>query len=427
MKNRTRISKPLIVFILTALFIVSFSASVHAVSEAAVLFLLISPSPLANGMGETYGNIASTDPMASIFNPAYLGIFSKSQNFGFSYSKANWLPQLTNDLYHKSFSLNFGYTFKNVPVTLGIGYHHVYFDLGKQVLMNEFGDPIGTFESYEKADVISFSSLLDYYILASIGFSYKFIESNLASFRTDSGMEDFKASANAFDFGIALKFPVFDILSKITDHQIYAFPHVVPFLEPGLSYSVTNIGDEITYTDETQADPLPRTVFTGINIAAGLKCTNTNHPFNILSFRWAQEANDLLVDRVGENIKYSSGFKDIDFIENVLLGKSNAKIITNSGWELAVAEIFYWRKGDYQDNVAKLKFDTDGWGINFMQPIRLFLDFKNFKIENGIFRSFIDNLDVEFHRSKLSVPEGHPLDNTKFNGLSLKLKNIFTW
>jgi hypothetical protein len=406
---------------------VSFSASVHAASEAAVLFLLISPSPLANGMGETYGNIASTDPMASIFNPAYLGIFSKSQNFGLSYSKANWLPKVTNDLYHKSFSLNFGYTFKNVPVTLGIGYHHVYFDLGKQVLMNEFGDAIETFESHEKADVISFSALWDYYILASVGFSYKFIESNLASFREDSGMGDGKASAKAYDFGIALKFPVFDILAKKTNRQIYALPHVAPFLEPGLSYSVTNIGDEITYTDETQADPLPRTVFTGINIAAGLKYENTNHPFNILSFRWAQEANDLLVERAGENIKYSSGFKDIDFVENVLLGKSNAKIITNNGWELGFAEIFYLRKGDYQDFEGKVKFDTDGWGINFMQPIRLLLDFTNFKIENGIFRALVDNLDVEFHRSKFQAEKEHPLDNIEFNGLSLKLKNIFSW
>lgn len=427
MKSLTLFKSPFVIFLFVLLFTASLSTTVYAVSEAAVLFLIISTSSVANGMGETYGNISSTDPMASIFNPAYLGFFSKNHNFGFSHSKANWLPQLANDLYYKCFSLNFGYSIKNTPITLGIGYHHVYLDLGKQALTNEFGDKIRTFESHEKADVISFSALLDYYIQASVGFNYKFIESNLAPFRADSGMGDFKASANAYDFGIALKFPVFDILSKITDRQIYALPHVAPFLEPGLSYSVTNIGDEITYTDETQADPLPRMVYTGINIAAGLKYTNTNHPFDILSFRWAQEANDLLVERAGENIKYSSGFKDIDFIENVLLGKSNAKIITNNGWELGFAEIFYWRKGDYQDFEGKVKFDTDGWGINFMQPIRLLLDFTNFKIENGIFRAIIENLDIEFHRSKFSAPDGHPLDNTEFNGLSLKLKNIFSW
>ncbi|MCU0642911.1 MAG: hypothetical protein MUC94_01440, partial [bacterium] len=67
MKNPNRLNS-LIIFISALLFISSLSNSVHAVSEAAALFLLISPSPLANGMGQTYGNISSTDPMASIFN-----------------------------------------------------------------------------------------------------------------------------------------------------------------------------------------------------------------------------------------------------------------------------------------------------------------------------------------------------------------------
>ncbi|HEX9973264.1 MAG TPA: hypothetical protein VGD14_14425, partial [bacterium] len=124
MKNLHRIKSPFIIFFFTLLFIFSFAASLHAVSATAVAFLRISPSPLANGMGQTYGNISATEPMASFFNPAYLGFFSKSQNFGFSYSRSNWLPQLTNDLYHKCYSLNFGYTFKNTPVTLGIGYHY---------------------------------------------------------------------------------------------------------------------------------------------------------------------------------------------------------------------------------------------------------------------------------------------------------------
>lgn len=425
MKNLNRLNS-LIIFISTLLFISSLSNSVHAVSEAAALFLLISPSPLANGMGETYGNISSTDPMASIFNPAYLGFFAKNQNFGFSYSKVNWLPQLANDLYHKCFSLNFGYSNKNAPITLGIGYHHVYLDLGKLILTNETGAIIGDAESNEKADVLSVSALFDYYVLASFGVSYKFIESNLLVFPYAIGFEDIKASAHALDFGLALKFPIFDIYSKIEDHQIHAFPHVIPFLTPGFSYSVTNIGDEITYTNQTQADPLPRMVYAGINIAAGLKYTKTNYPFNILSFGWAQEANDLLVNRIGKNINYHSGLKDIDIIENVLLGKSNKKAVTNKGWELGVAEIFYLRKGSYQDIEGYIHLSSEGWSINFMQPIRLMFEFSNFK-KKGLWFKFLNNLDIEFNHSEFHIDEGHPLDDTRFNGVTIKMKNMFTW
>jgi len=376
-------------------------------------------------MGQTYGNISSTDPMASIFNPAYLGFFSKNQNFGFSYSKVNWLPQLANDLYHKCFSLNFGYSNKNTPITLGIGYHHVYLDLGKLILTNETGAIIGDAESNEKADVLSVSALFDYYFLASFGFSYKFIRSNLALSSDVAGMQDIKASANAFDFGLALKFPLFDIYSKKAGRQIYALPHVTPFLNPGFSYSVTNIGDEISY-DQTHSDPLPRMVYTGINLAAGLKYTKTTYPFNIISFGWAREANDVLVDWKGGSFDYLSLFSDINLVDNILFGKQDATIAVNSGWELGIAEIFFLRKGSSLYEEADVDISCNGWSINFMQPIRLLFECVNIKSE-GLWFKFLNKVDIELHRSEYQTRGWHPLDDNRFNGVTIKMKNMFTW
>lgn len=430
MKELSSIKRFLIICILTLVCILSITTSIFAVSEAAVLFLRISPSPLANGMGETYGNIASNDPMASIFNPAYLGFFSKKQNIGFSYSKVNWLPGLTSDLYYKSFSFNFGFSLKNKPITVGIGYHHIYLDLGKQIGMDEMGNPTGSFESSENANMFTCSALLDYYILASIGFSYKFIESNLSPSGTGAEIGSGEASANALDLGLSIKVPLFDILSKINNSPIYVIPNVKPFFEPSFSYSVTNIGDEIKYFNEAQADPLPRTVYTGINLNTGLKYSNMNYNFTVFSFKWAREANDLLIDKYFdddgvEHTKYPSGFKDIDFIKNVIYGKSNDKIITNKGWEIGFGEIFYLRKGNYEDIEGKVKFDTHGWSINFIEPIRQFIEISNLEITNELLLKLLFNLDIEFHHSKFQTGTGHPLANTKFNGLTLKLKNIF--
>jgi len=273
--------------------------------------------------------------------------------------------------------------------------------------------------------MLSFSALFDYYVLASFGVSYKFIESNLALSSDVAGMQDIKASANAFDFGLALKFPLFDIYSQKAGRQIYALPHVTPFLNPGFSYSVINIGDEISF-DQTHSDPLPRMVYTGINLAAGLKYTKTNYPFNILSFGWAREAKDLLVDWKGGNIDYLSLFNGINLVDNILFGKQDANIVVNSGWELGIADVFFLRKGSYLDNEGDVDLDCSGWSINFMQPIRLMFEFANIKNE-GIWFKFLNKVDIELHRSEYQTKGWHPLDDNRFNGVTIKMKNMFAW
>ena len=402
---------------------------VHAVSQAAVLFLLISPSPLANGMGETYGNIASIDPMASIFNPAYLGFYSQKHNFGFSYSKTDWLPQLVSDMEYSCTSLNFGFALKKIPLSLGFGYHRIFFENWETVsIIDESGSPIilEASKAWDKANILSLSAALDYYINASIGFSFKFIESYLPPLIVPGfpPSREAKASVNAYDFGVVVQAPLFKMISKLTDNSLSIIPYVKPYLEPSFSYSVTNIGDEVKYIDTAQGDPLPRTVYTGINISAGLRYSKNNYDFNIVSFHWAREANDFLIEGNGD-YKYLSGFNDIDFIDNIILGKSNTNIITNRGWELRFGDMFFVRAGHYKDIEGKVIYDTNGLGVNFIQPLRLILELTNLKIENDLIKKVLYNLDIEYHRSEFDCEQGHPLSDTKFNCLVLKLRNIF--
>jgi hypothetical protein len=69
-------------FFIFAWMVISFSAPDCAVSEAAILSLLISLSPQANAMGGAYGNTIDASPMASTMNPASLGMFVRKNNFG---------------------------------------------------------------------------------------------------------------------------------------------------------------------------------------------------------------------------------------------------------------------------------------------------------------------------------------------------------
>ncbi len=87
---------------------------VHGINQAAALFLLVSPSPRANGMGNTYTHLMWDDPMAVWFNPAAVGMQAKDHYFsgGFYTSKTNWLRGLVTGMTYNFQSYNFGYNFE---------------------------------------------------------------------------------------------------------------------------------------------------------------------------------------------------------------------------------------------------------------------------------------------------------------------------
>lgn len=407
------------IFIL--IFIHIQSTYVYAISSAAVPFLLYSPSPQANGMGETYGNISSTDPMASIINPAYLGFYSQKHNFGFSFSKGYFLNQMLSDLSYNCYSLNLGYSLKKLPISFGVGYHRVLFDYGEQIMTDEIGpEPIGTFKSWDQSNMVSFSFLLDYYIRSSFGFSYKSIESNLAP--------KAKGSANAHDFGISFQLPILGIISKITDNSLCVLPDIKPYFDSGFSYSINNIGNEISYVDHT--DPLPRSVYTGININSGLKLFRNMNEYNLISFKWAREASDILLDKYIDNegkyqTRYLSGFNDIHFMDNIILGKRNSNISIHKGWGLGFGDVIFIGKGNYKDINFDEIYDTYCFGINLVQPIRILLDLSNNNNQNEFMKKCIKNIDIEYQHSENNCRTGSNIFEMNFNGVSIKLKTIF--
>ena len=431
-KNRHLVKRTSISCFIVIISIIILTPTAPAVSQSALMFLRMSPSPVANSMGGTYSNAASIDPMASIFNPAYLGFYSQKHNFGFSYSKTDWLPQLASGMDYSCISLNFGLAMKKIPISFGLGYHRILLNMGEQVYTaehtDEFGNPIvlGTFESWDKAQLLSLSAACDYYIRASIGFSFKFIESKLGPVGAGAEQGAGKASVNAYDFGVAVQAPIFEMISKVTHRSLSMTPYVRPFLEPGFSYSVTNIGDKVAYVDAAQSDPLPRTVFAGIHISSGLRYSKNDYDFNIVSFKWAREANDLLVERNRDgDYKYLSGLNDIHFIDNIIVGNSNTNIIMNRGWEINLGDVFFLRSGHYENIEAKDIYDAEGLGVNFVQPVRLTLKLMNIKIENDVLRKIVYNLDIEYHSGEYDYVQGSPLTDNKFNCFVFKLGNVF--
>jgi hypothetical protein len=385
---------------------------IHAASQAGVLFLDISPSVQANGMGNTYETLASIDPMASIFNPAYLGFYAKNNRFGISSSRAKWLPQLVSDMHYSCYSFVLGYQFKKKPLSFGMAYHRIFLDFGENVYTGESGPEIlGIFHSWDKADMFSMSLLYDYSIQASIGISYKFIDSHLAPMGYGPVEATGTTTANAFNYGLAIQIPVVDIISKATKQPIQLF-HVTPTIQPGFSYGVTNIGRKIAYIDDAQADPLPRTAYIGFSCSIGMKYSEAGFNFNLISLNYANEATGELIagyyDSEGWKTRYLSSFFDVN----------KKDIIYKNGWELRVLDAVFIRGGHFNDTEGRRIYDTEGYGINFMQFVK-YVDTIN---KNSFLKQFIQKIDVEYHYSKCLTEKGHPLTHTQFNGISIRVR-----
>jgi len=86
-----------LILTLVLVFAVAFSATnAFAVSEAAVLFLMISPGARAAGMGEAFVGLAD-DASAVYYNPAGLAY---QQGRELTLMHSNWLPQFGSDLFY---------------------------------------------------------------------------------------------------------------------------------------------------------------------------------------------------------------------------------------------------------------------------------------------------------------------------------------
>jgi len=394
-----------------------------AVSEAAVLFLLISPSPSANGMGQTSIALPDNEPMAMIYNPAHLGIFALNQRIavGFYPTKTSWLPQFSDDLKYDCKSLNFAFGL-NRHVFLGIGYYRIFFDLGEQIITGEESPiPICVFNSWEKAHGLNFGIGFDKAIKFSLGMGVKFITSQLAPFGTGVEYDDDsgRTEVTAYDFGGLVQVPLFDLIFKDVTMNLGNGGKIKPFFDSRIGYVTTNIGEEIQYIDALQKDPLPRLARLGMSINFGLMIENDTFNLKAISITRANEGTDLLVRRKNMLIEYRSFPGDLDFIQNIVLGKGNRKSILTTGTDISLLEAVYFRNGKYDDYEGKVRLRTSGRGISISGILKLI---SLLSINDKSINSFCNHCDIQIHWSEYRAKDDNPLHKTTFKGINLLIR-----
>ncbi|MFQ6092318.1 MAG: PorV/PorQ family protein [bacterium] len=224
----------------------SVAPKVEAQSEAALLFLLISPGGRAVGLGEAYTAI-SDDALGLYYNPA--GI-TQVQNASLHVTRSRWLPRWGG--------MQYTY-FGGVVNTRGwgtVGLSYTRMSYGKQEQVGPTAEALGEYESYDYA--IGLSGAYQLSSLLSLGVSGKIIKSNGGPV---------SATAGAADIGVQLRnilprltFTGHDLLSgekrRILRHRN----------APGLTLGVSlqNMGPGVSYDGLDQKDPLPQNFRLGL-------------------------------------------------------------------------------------------------------------------------------------------------------------------
>ena len=320
--------KKAVVILLVLVLSLTVVSNLFAVSQAAVLFLLISPGARSAGMGEAFVALAD-DATAIFWNPAGLA-FQEGREITIMHCK--WLPQLVSDMAYEF--LAYRQHFESLGGTLGANV--TYLNLGEQHRTGEAGpEVLETFQSWDLAVTLSYATKVRSNL--GLGVSVRYIRSNLSP--VGAGEEKGQGVGNAFavDLGVLYKFS---------------------FIR-GLSFgaNLSNLGPKITYIDAAQADPLPT------NLKIGLAYRVLDMEYNRLTL--TMDTNKLLV------VRHEDGSTD-PFYEAVFtswtdgsLADQSGRLISSVGIEYVYNSMIYLRAGYYYDEEGKVKYPSFGAGLQY--------------------------------------------------------------
>lgn len=405
-----------LIFVLTISF---FSNNSFAQGEAAVPFLLLNPSPSLSAMGATGSALPTDDPFGFLWNPAQLGLTSQTNNLSFIFypTPLDWIPNFNLDLELSALAFNAGYNFKDligIPLSFGFGYSNPEFDYGTFYRTDENGNIIGEFESKEYYNAYSFGLGIDFGVQLSVGYSIKDVTSFLADEPVDSF--DIKAETTVNDFGILLNIPVLKLIDDKMQVQLDEKVNVFPTFNFSLGYSKSNIGDEISYIDPAQADPLPRVERLGYSISSGFDMIINDFRFNAFNLSFTVEAEDMLVSRTWISVNHWEYQDDLDFWENVILIKGNSKVVSRAGTNLDFAETFSYSFGHFSGRGFDL-METNGYQIRAKGLLKLCALWAKHPVTDFL----RDHFDIIYYNTNYLANQNL---ETKMTGLAFYVHNL---
>ncbi len=314
----------------------------------AVPFLRITPDARSGSMGDV-GIATSADANSMHFNASKLAFIDT--DLGMSATYTPWLRALgLQDVYLAHLA-----GFKKINDISAVGLSLRYFSLGDINFTDENGQALGTGRPNEFELAFAYSRQLSPNL--SIGFTPKFIYSNLAAGQVVGDVEITPGVAGAADLSLTFNTPI-----KMGQGESNLT----------LAGAITNLGSKISYTNSINRDFLPA------NLGIGAAWTFEFDEFN--SFTIATDINKLLVPTPStEDVAPTNGIPDYrekGLFSGVLSSFGDAP----GGFSEEVRELMfgigaeYWydkqfavRAGYYTEHATKgnRKFFTIGLGLKY--------------------------------------------------------------
>ena len=366
---------------LIIVFMVPFTA--NAISNAAVIFLLIEPSSRASAMGQAY--VAQVDDgFAGYWNPGAMAFNRKSQ-FASMYS--NWFGEVFNALYYVHIAGN-----QYVEDLGNLGINATYMTYGKQERTGENppgpGEEPETFSSYDLSIATSYGYQLSQ--KTGAGLTFKFILSDLApegAGETESS-ERGQGISYAFDLGLKHKgvdfgqilvspyngaLSLYNGVASLTGlKKARLSKYSIPVEKLDFGFNFQNIGPNITYINESQADPLPMNWRMGFsyraleselnkftfNLDMNKVLANDDPVFKRMFTAWTDDFGKRTDDE-GNKIDDFSSFNN--FINSIEI----REIIWNMGVEYVYLNLLSLRTGYIADREGEITGFSFGAGFHY--------------------------------------------------------------
>jgi len=368
----------------------------ESVSDAGVLFLRISHSARANGMGECVVNMVNEESV--LYNPGSLGLLHLRKVFAVTAPiKTKWLPELTDDLRLKTFNLSGGLStqrigskpHKKLNFALALAYSTVRLDYGSIVLTGETSsDSIGVVHPYDKADCYTVAGAVEYYVRIGIGYTYKRIHSELGVVGAGQEVGHGDGKGTAHDYGVVVEFPIGELVSSSLQTGDTSKHNLGLALTPSVAFTKANIGSGIKYKDAAQADRLPKVSRLGLSVYSAIKIGKATLGSLLLA---VEKEKDLFGDKAE---------------------------MQKRGLELGIFGMVYLRVGKYDDDAGEVHTNTSGFGVSLGGAIAWLENLEILRLKDDFVGRAVGNLDLTFDYAKYGDDPDHPLSNTKFLGLS---------
>lgn len=331
--------------VLSAFALLLFSVSIsHAqVGITSVPFLQIEPDSRAAGMGNT--GVAIADNASAVFwNPAGLA-FQRGNQVSITHSE--WLPQFNADLFYDY--LVGKYYMKDIGT---FGAHITYLNLGEQQRTSADGQDLGRFNSYELAAGVSYGFNINKNW--SLGSGVRFIYSSLADGQV-GGQKVNPGSSIGVDVAAMYKSDQFTFFQRDASWNA------------GLN--ISNIGPQMTYSNNGQKDPLPTMFRLGWSFTTNLdkEGINTLTIANDVSKIMARIGDDGMPDGPLKSLFTSWGSYERNTGTGTVTLSMPEQLMIATGVEYWYNDLFAVRSGYYYEdpNNGDREFMTLGAGLRY--------------------------------------------------------------